>query len=1194
MANIRTLFHPDLPIDRRIEKVITFSNRQPDVLVAEAREYVVTKNIGTEFQKLLNYFDDAQKGDRGGAECCVWLSGFYGSGKSSFAKYFGLTFDPRAVAGGGPFAELFVKQFPDPTVQTRFNTMRKAYDVSVFLLDLAAMGSAGATHTPISTQLYDQVCAWAGFASEAKIAQLEAKLERDGRLDEFRQKVEETTGMTYEEIRGLSALLIPTASQLAHEFYPNIWPNAEALQNSHIISTQTEQERVREMLALIEKKSGSRRVLFIVDEVGHHLRNNDSLISNLDGLAKNLKELGEGRAWLIATAQETLPKTGPLFGLRDRFPIKIDLKPSDIREITHRRLLKKSADGIADLKSRFAASGQKLTLLTKLEKYATEKDLDESSFVEFYPMLPQQFDVLIDAIRSLARLQGGIGLRSAIRCVQDVLIGTQPGSPAVVDREVPALVTVADLYDVLQTDIAPAAKDSVLGVDRIAHAYGENSWPHRVAKAIALLQQIDGFPITRHNLAALLYPAVGADSISDSVNDAVATLLGDSMVPIGETDGVIGFLSETVSKIDKDRDNIIVTSTHRLAIQSRLLREMFQKTPKTVLDGAKTVDSGISLFEAGREQKITDKDTDVRFMIQFVAEANLEKAKNELVTESLSTQNQARVYIVAPRPTVIDDLLAEIHRAEEIRRIHQNDTDPEVQRYNDGQEQLKTIKSSEVQQFLTTAIGKGWFIFRGNPSSAATLGSDVDTAMRSQLTIAAEQVFSKFKHANANVGAAVAENFLRVSDLTQITSERDPLGVVTIQGTNTNIHLGHPALAEIADFLDKHSNPDGKRLLEEFARPPYGWSKDTTRYLAAALFYAQQIKIRTNGQEVKVIGDLAFGAFKTNTSFNGVTILPNVSEIPPEVRQRAAKRLSDLTGETILPLPQKIAEIAVKHLPQFVKEFTNLPSRAANLGLPTERFTRLQNGLADALVGDGSDAPMIFGAEESELHDDLIWARKIAKALEHGAEKTLRELTQLMGDAKRLAAQGVLTDLPGELEATGAETLASVSNGTFHDDIPALGHTLDAWRERVGQRCAQQVETMREGFAAQVDSLRQSGDYLALDEGQRATTDENLAQLVFTCPADLEGLLTANATLVKLGGQLQAIRASVQKAVTPVPPPELKFGEDKETAPSYKTTRVSLKSVLRSETDLDATMHLLERHREDLRNGTEIRISITP
>lgn len=838
MSNINTTFHPDLPIRRPIEKVITFSNRQPDVLVSEAREYVVTRNLGSEYAKLLNYFDDAQKGDRGQAECCVWLSGFYGSGKSSFAKYFGLVFDPTASVEGGHFSDHFIKQFPDSAQQTRIKTVRRNVDVAVFLLDLAAQGTAGVTHTPISTQLYDLVCNWAGFATDAKIAQLEAKLTLDDRLKEFRTKASEASGMPYEELRKLPALLIPTASRLAHELYPNLWPNAEALLTSHTISTQTEQERVTEMLDLVEKKTGSKRVLFVVDEVGHFLRNNDSLINNLDGLAKNIKEIGQGKAWLVATAQETLPKTGPLFGLKDRFPIKIDLKPSDIREITHKRLLKKSAEGTATLKDHF---GEKLVHLTRLEDFPTERALDEGSFVEFYPLLPQQFDVLIDAIRSLARLQGGIGLRSAIRCVQDILIGVNPGEPAVVDRPVPALVTAADLYDVLQPDIAPIAKDSVLAVDRVAQSYSKDSWEHRVAKAIALLQQIDGFPITRHNLAALLYPEVGADTITDAIEAAVEELLKDKLVPIGETEGTLGFLSEAVSKIDKDRENIVVTSTHRLAIQSRLLRELFQRTPRVVIEDAKTVDGGISLFDGGREQKITEKDTDIRFLIQFIENAHLENTKNELLTESLASTNLHKIYIAAPRASEIDDLLSEMVRAEEIRKLHLNDTDPEVQRYVSGQEQLQVTKAAEVQQFLTNAIMKGWFVFRGSPSAAATLGADREAAMKSQLAAAATDVFSKFKDAAENVASNVAENFLRVNDLTQITSERDPLAVVKIQGTDTQIDLSHPALREITDFLDRHSNPDGKRLLDEFARPPYGWSKDTTRYLVAALFYAQRI-----------------------------------------------------------------------------------------------------------------------------------------------------------------------------------------------------------------------------------------------------------------------------------------------------------------------------------------------------------------
>lgn len=285
-----------------------------------------------------------------------------------------------------------------------------------------------------------------------------------------------------------------------------------------------------------------------------------------------------------------------------------------------------------------------------------------------------------------------------------------------------------------------------------------------------------------------------------------------------------------------------------------------------------------------------------------------------------------------------------------------------------------------------------------------------------------------------------------------------------------------------------------------------------------------------------MVGDLAFAAFKSNSAFNGVTILPNSSDVPTEVRQRAAKRLAELTGESVLPIPRKIAEIAVKHIPQFVREFTNLPDRVSGLGLPKERFTQLQNGLADALLADGSDAPMIFGSEESQLFDNLVWARKLAKALDHGAGETLQDISSIVEDAQRVAAQGVLTDLPEALQEAGAETLAAVRGGNFFEDLPDLGHTLETLQQIVSKRCGEEVDGMRSGFEAQVVSFRKSSDYEALDSGEQLTTDQNLGDLVFDCQPTLTGLQAASSTLNRLNNQLQAIRVSVQESVNSLAP----------------------------------------------------------
>jgi len=98
------------------------------------------------------------------------------------------------------------------------------------------------------------------------------------------------------------------------------------------------------------------------------------LILNLDGLARSFKELGQGHVWIVATGQQTLTEileraaynSAELTKLRDRFPISLELDARDIREITWKRLLTKSAEGEAALITLFRQHGQALAANTRL------------------------------------------------------------------------------------------------------------------------------------------------------------------------------------------------------------------------------------------------------------------------------------------------------------------------------------------------------------------------------------------------------------------------------------------------------------------------------------------------------------------------------------------------------------------------------------------------------------------------------------------------------------------------------------------------------------------------------------------------------------------------------------------------------------------------------------------------------------
>ena len=102
MTQIRNLFDPKKGLQRSIEKVISYQASQEDRLKAEISEYIVTDSIDGQLEKLLENIQAALESG-GGHEVGVWVSGFYGSGKSSFTKYLGLALDDSVKVDGQPF-----------------------------------------------------------------------------------------------------------------------------------------------------------------------------------------------------------------------------------------------------------------------------------------------------------------------------------------------------------------------------------------------------------------------------------------------------------------------------------------------------------------------------------------------------------------------------------------------------------------------------------------------------------------------------------------------------------------------------------------------------------------------------------------------------------------------------------------------------------------------------------------------------------------------------------------------------------------------------------------------------------------------------------------------------------------------------------------------------------------------------------
>src|SRR6266446_5966106 len=144
MPQIRSLFDVSRALNRPIEKVITYQNRSDAQLRTEVSEYVVTDNINENFQRLLKAMQTALQGG-GGHDIGVWVSGFYGSGKSSFTKYLGFALDRGMKVGGDSFLQLLQNQLKTASTRALFNRVSTTYDATIVLLDLASEMLAGAS-----------------------------------------------------------------------------------------------------------------------------------------------------------------------------------------------------------------------------------------------------------------------------------------------------------------------------------------------------------------------------------------------------------------------------------------------------------------------------------------------------------------------------------------------------------------------------------------------------------------------------------------------------------------------------------------------------------------------------------------------------------------------------------------------------------------------------------------------------------------------------------------------------------------------------------------------------------------------------------------------------------------------------------------------------------------------------------------
>ncbi len=1201
MKIIRDLFETSRKLDRRIEKVITFEATESSQLKNEITEYVVTENIETAFGRLLDQIDDGMSG--GGGEIGVWVSGFYGSGKSSFTKYLGFSLDPDRKIDDRPFLEWLQDQIDSGPLRQRLSTVAKRHPATVIMIDLASAQIAGATMAEISTVLYWQVLHWAGYPRDKKLAHLQLMLERDGKMAEFETRIADVSkGKAWKAIQNQPLVAGQFAGRVAVQLYPELYPDEASFQRQRIDEVVMEDDRVREMIETVRRVSGRENIIFILDEVGQYIASRADLILNLDGLSKNIKNIGGGKVWLIATAQQRLTEDDPnaqilkasLFKLKDRFPINPELEASDIREICYRRLLTKKVQGADALKAVFEKHGASLTHHTALTGTRYYKaDFDQKTFVDLYPFLPQHFNILLEMLGHLAKTSGGMGLRSAIKVIQDVMVdksGYRTGHVLLADDQIGRLATTVVFYDALRKDIERSFRHLVAGVDRAIKTFGADSPEARVAKTVAVLQILEDFPISRENIAALIHESVDAPGELEAVKAAVEAMQGEKAIPLSEIDGNLLFMSEKVSEIEGDRALINVSANDvRRELNEVLGKKLFNPLPNVRLSNTRSVTAGTKSFFGGLLLSLSGDREAVQLVIELVSAGEYDARREERLVDSGLPAQRNTIFLIAREPSNLDRTLEEIVRSSKIWNENRNKTlEKEVTDYLNGQKNRAENLRGSLEASLRQALTAGSFIFRGVPTAASTFDPDGVRAANRQLDEAAAKIFSKYQLAPVQAEGTLAEKFLRIPNLAAIPSQLDPLTIIVSQGGQKKVNVDHPALVAVRDYLDHNGQVDGGTLQDDFFAPEFGWSKDTTRYLVAVLLVAGLVKLRIGGADVVVKGDTAIDGLKNNPNFKRVGIALRNAPISLETKDRASTRVLELTGESVMPLEQDISQAVAKHFPRFLNEYAPLATQIDALGLPgADRARNLQDDLKGILRADASGATPLLGGEKCEIHAGLLWAGKVVAALDNGLDATVRSLDGHIREIESLPEDGAAGELKVAAETLCSEAKAILTSEDFHERPTDLKRTLSDLQGAVRTTCLELTAEINGQLDAGITAIQSIPEWLRIGADEQLALSNQMEALRVTAGDDLSALKSLLGQAYRISVGLDRVRNDVLELGAPPPPPEV---DPDEVAAEARDVTLSLPATVTAVDQVDAIIRQLQEIRVSVASGVAIRI----
>jgi len=952
-------------VTRNIPPVVYFHEQDGQRLADEVAEYIITggyaegdprrnaAGIHEQYVRLLTAMVK-ELSRAGGPELpAAWISGFYGSGKSSFAKLLGLALDAAKLPDGRLLSDALWERDKSPDkdalVKAWGRLLEKVKPIAV-VFDIGGVAVDGEhIHSAVRRLVQRRL----GYSTNALVADAELRLEQDGEWEKFLAAAKTALGGEWKDFRNQTRA-DEHFSHAMHAFEPEKYPEPMSWWDSRAGTSMSAglsvSDTVRNLGAMLDRHAEGRTLFLVVDEVSQYVHQSDERMLRLQSFVSELGQRLKGRVWLLATGQQKLEEAGassPLGKLKDRFPpsLRVHLAPNNIRDVVHRRLLAKDPKKDKPLRELYARHSAQL----KLHGYKCES-LTEEEFLETYPLLPRHVELLMELTTELrmrsARSQGDdYAIRGLLQLLGELFREKKLG-----DDPLGRLVTLDDIYD-LQASAFDAEAQVTMSRVLAMPELTRDVWARRAVKAIALLElNYEREPVREELIASCLYAHLGDPNPLTGLKPALEKLTGLNVIGYSEKEGY-KLQSSAGQEWQSERSALSVGPDERNKLVREKLVELMKAPERPKLNSVPF--AWAAFMSDGRaiaDQRLSGGGDDAAVTMDFRLPLR-GRSTDDWAAISADKSLENRILWVAADPD--EEVLKELGRSRQMLAKYQprrGSIGGEKKKLLFMEEDRKETLETQAAKQVEAAFLAGRICFRGRLEDARTLGGTFNAVMTAAATARLPQLYAH------HIAIAFTERELEQLLQGQLSGVSpkflDPgLGLLTQEGSRyaPTCHGAVPKLIE--EYVERNDGTSGAVLLQDFARPPYGFPTDVVRACVLGLLRARRVSL-TAEDGTKLSSPVDPGArelFQSVARFKRSTISRVTSTAITQRDLTAMGRFfSERLNDEVEREPEALADAVFKHFPALRERLRIVELRFARLPGRPDLDPRLQR-LATAL-----------------------------------------------------------------------------------------------------------------------------------------------------------------------------------------------------------------------------------------------------